>query len=160
MNKIILPSSTLPKKLNKNPRILATHKLIRHTSKTILQPLSLHQLLILIASNCREHVGNACRTEGGPCKAQLVDGGKDYTPNYDGESEPLGLGHGTVVDTLREDRGTSRLGGLDDLAEADGSGGEGKDGRRVSACVAKCYREHFDDLLERRVSDEQRVQSL
>jgi len=47
---------------------------------------------------------------------------------------------------LGEDCGEGWFGGLDDLAEGDGTGGECEDGGGVGAGVAECDGEQFDDL--------------
>ena len=60
------------------------HELVAHDSKAVLEACHLHQLLVLVldAPQRREYM----------------------------EAEPLGLGHGLVVDKLGEDGGEVRLG--------------------------------------------------
>jgi len=48
---------------------------------------------------------------------------------------------------LGEDCGEGGLGGLDDLTEGDGAGGEGEDAGAVGAGVAECHGEHLDDII-------------
>ena len=121
-------------------------KLIPHTPQPILEAFRLHHLLIFVTTHGGKAIGQTRTQEGTPCKVQLIHGCQDDTADDDWQTEPLGLADGLFVDELGEDCGEGWFGGLDDLAEGDGTGGEGEDGGGVGAGVAECDGEQFDDL--------------
>ena len=101
-------------------------KLVSDRSDAVLESSRLHELLVFVTLDGSKHVGNACRNECGPCKVEFLDGSEDDSSDNNGEAPPLGLGDWLSVDELGEDGGKGRLGGLDDLGKADGSGSHGE----------------------------------
>ena len=88
--------------------------------KAVFEARHLDQLLVLIALDCHEQVGYARRDEHGYGKVDLLDA--DDAVNNDGEAEPLGLTYELVVEDRGEDSNKDGLGGLDNLAKAEGAG--------------------------------------
>ena len=122
-------------------------ELVSDAAHAVLEALGLHQLLVFVALEGGEEVGDAGRDEGGDGKVELLDGGEDDSADDDGKAQPLGLGDLLAVEELGDDGGEGWLGGLDDLSEGDGAGTEGEDGGGVSAHEAEGDGEHLDDVV-------------
>ena len=122
-------------------------ELVSDAALAVLEALGLHELLVFVALEGGEEVGDAGRDEGGDGKVELLDGGEDDAADDDGKAQPLGLGDLLAVEELGDDGGEGWLGGLDDLSEGDGAGTEGEDGGGVSAHEAEGDGEHLDDVV-------------
>jgi len=122
-------------------------ELVADRSQTVLEALGLHELLVLVALEGGEEVGDAGRDEGRYGEVELLDGGEDDAADDDGEAQPLGLGDLLAVEELADDGGEGGLGGLDNLPEGDGSGAKGEHGGGVGAHEAEGDGEHLDDVV-------------
>lgn len=122
-------------------------KLVADRSHTIFEALSLHELLVLIATDGSEKIGNASRYQGGNRKVKLVDRSENNTTDDDGEAQPLGLAHALAINELRENGSKGRLGGLDNLSKGNTTGRERKHRSTVGAGIAEGEREHLDDVI-------------
>ena len=73
-------------------------KLVAHGADAVLEASGRHELLVFLALEGSEAVGNASGEQGGPGEVELLDRGQDHTADHRDERQPLGGGNGRRVE--------------------------------------------------------------
>ena len=68
-------------------------KLVAHRANAVLEASGRHELLVLLALEGSEAVGNARGEKRGPREVELLDRGQDNAANHRDERQPLGGGN-------------------------------------------------------------------